>query len=73
MIDKYVLNNFPYWIYGENKIASHDKLYEWLEQNGIEYDNSFKINEINKDSLLIVVDFQIIYQCIDQKLFNLIV
>ena len=25
---------------------------------------------INKDSLLIVVDFQIIYQCIDQKLFN---
>ena len=54
MIDKYVLNNFPYWIYGENKIASHDKLYEWLEQNGIEYDNSFKINEINKDSLSII-------------------
>ena len=30
MIEKYVLNNFPYWIYGENKIASHDKLYEWF-------------------------------------------
>ena len=54
MIDKYVLNNFPFWIYGENKIASHDKLYEWLEQNGIEYDNSFKINEISKDRLEII-------------------
>lgn len=54
MISKYVLNTFPYWIYGENKIASHDKLYEWLEQNGIDYDNSFKINEINKDRLLII-------------------
>ena len=54
MISKYVLNTFPYWIYGENKIASHDKLDEWLDQNGIEYDNSFKINEINKDSLLII-------------------
>ena len=54
MIDKYVLNNFPYWIYGENKIASHDKFYEWLDQNGIEYDNSFKINEINKDTLSII-------------------
>lgn len=54
MVDKYVLNTFPYWIYGENKIASHDKLYEWLDQNGIEYDNSFKINEINKDRLTII-------------------
>ena len=54
MISKYVLYTFPYWIYGENKIASHDKLYEWLDQNGIEYDNSFKINEINKDSLSII-------------------
>ena len=54
MIDKYVVNNFPYWIYGENKIASHDKLYEWLDQNGKDYDNSFKINEINKDSLSII-------------------
>lgn len=45
---------FPYWIYGENKIASHDKLYEWLDQNGIEDDNSFKINEINKDRLTII-------------------
>ena len=54
MIDKYVVNNFPYWIYGENKIASHDKLNEWLDQNGIAYDNSFKINEINKDSLSII-------------------
>ena len=54
MISKYVLYTFPYWIYGENKIASHDKLYEWLDQNGIDYDNSFKINEINKDSLTII-------------------
>lgn len=54
MIDKYILNTFPYWIYGENKIASHDKLYEWLDQNGIEYDNSFKINEITKDRLEII-------------------
>ena len=54
MVTKYVLNTFPYWIYGENKIASHDKLDEWLDQNGIEYDNSFKINEINKDSLTII-------------------
>ena len=54
MISKYVLNTFPYWIYGENKIASHDKLYEWLDQNGIEYDNSFKINEISKDRLEII-------------------
>ena len=54
MVIKYVLHTFPYWIYGENKIASRDKLDEWLDQNGIEYDNSFKINEINKDSLLII-------------------
>ena len=49
MVDKYVLNTFPYWIYGENKIASHDKLNEWLDQNGIDYDNSFKVNELNKN------------------------
>ena len=54
MVSKYVLNTFPYWIYGENKIASRVKLYEWLDQNGIDYDNSFKINEINKDSLSII-------------------
>ena len=54
MVTKYVLYTFPYWIYGENKIASRDKLDEWLDQNGIEYDNSFKINEINKDSLTII-------------------
>lgn len=54
MVDKYVLNTFPYWIYGENKIASHDKLYEWLDQNGIEYDNSFKVNELSKDRLSII-------------------
>lgn len=54
MISKYVLNTFPYWIYGENKIASHDKLYEWLDQNGIEYDNTFKVNEISKDRLTII-------------------
>ena len=54
MVDKYVLNNFPYWIYGENKIASHDKLYEWLDQNGFEYDNSFKVNELSKDRLTII-------------------
>ena len=54
MITKYVLNTFPYWIYGENKIASHDKLDEWLDQNGIDYDNSFKVNEINKDSLSVI-------------------
>lgn len=45
---------FPYWIYGDNKIASHDKLNEWLDQNGIEDDNSFKINEITKDRLSII-------------------
>ena len=54
MIGKYVLYAFPYWIYGENKIASYDKLNEWLDQNGIDYDNSFKINEINKDNLSII-------------------
>ena len=54
MISKYVLNTFPYWIYGENKIASHDKLYEWLDQNGIDYDDSFKVNEISKDRLTII-------------------
>ena len=54
MISKYVLYTFPYWIYGENKIASHVKLNEWLDQNGIEYDNSFKINEISKDRLEII-------------------
>lgn len=54
MIDKYILNTFPYWIYGENKIASHDKFYEWLDQNGIEYDNSFKVNELSKDRLEII-------------------
>ena len=56
MVSKYVLNTFPYWIYGENKIASRVKLYEWLDQNGIDYDNSFKINEINKDSLSIITN-----------------
>lgn len=54
MITKYVLYTFPYWIYGENKIASHDKLFEWLDQNGIDYDDSFKVNEISKDSLTII-------------------
>lgn len=54
MISKYVLNTFPYWIYGENKIASHDKLYEWLTQNGIAYDDTFKVNEISKDRLTII-------------------
>ena len=53
MIVKFSMS-LPYWIYGENKIASHDKLNEWLDQNGIDYDNSFKINEINKDSLSII-------------------
>ena len=54
MISKYVLNTFPYWIYGENKIASHDKLNEWIDQNGNDYDDSFKVNEISKDRLTII-------------------
>ena len=44
----------PYWIYGENKIASKTFLNQWLDLNGIDYDNSFKVNELTKDNISII-------------------
>lgn len=35
----------PFWIYGNDKIISKDKLEEWLNNNGFSYNNEFKINE----------------------------
>ena len=54
MIDKYVLNNFPYWIYGDNKIATKNHLEMWLNRYGNDYDNSFKVNEISKDNVIVI-------------------
>ena len=44
----------PYWIYGENKIASKTFLNQWLDLNGIDYNNSFKVNELTKDNISII-------------------
>ena len=53
MIVKYSFA-LPFWIYGENKIASKDYLNQWLDLNGVDYDNSFKVNEISKDHITII-------------------
>ena len=44
----------PFWIYGENKIASKTFLNQWLDLNGIDYNNSFKVNELTKDNISII-------------------
>ena len=54
MISKYVLNEFPYWIYGDNKIATKNHLEMWLNRYGSNYDNSFKVNEISKDNVIVI-------------------
>ena len=53
MIVKFSLS-LPFWIYGENKIASKVYLNQWLDLNGIDYNNSFKVNELNKDNITII-------------------
>lgn len=45
---------FPYWIYGENKIANENILEQWLNKNGYAYDNSFKVNEISKNNIVVI-------------------
>ena len=54
MVVKYVLNTFPYWIYGDNKIATKNHLEMWLGRYGDDYDNSFKVNEISKDNVIVI-------------------
>ena len=44
----------PYWIYGENKIASKTFLNQWLDLYGFDYNNSFKVNELTKDNISII-------------------
>ena len=44
----------PFWIYGENKIASKTYLNQWLDLNGIDFNNSFKVNEMSKDNIIII-------------------
>ena len=53
MIVKYS-NEFPYWIYGDNKIATKNHLEMWLNRYGIDYDNSFKVNELSKDNVIVI-------------------
>ena len=53
MIVKFSLD-LPFWIYGENKIASKTFLNQWLDLNGIDYNNSFKVNELTKDNISII-------------------
>ena len=53
MIVKFSLS-LPFWIYGENKIASKTFLNQWLDLNGIDYNNSFKVNEMSKDNIIII-------------------
>ena len=53
MIVKYS-NEFPYWIYGDNKIATKNHLEMWLNRYGNDYDNSFKVNEISKDNVIVI-------------------
>ena len=45
---------FPYWIYGENKIGTENILEQWLNKNGYVYDNSFKVNEISKNNIVVI-------------------
>ena len=53
MIVKFSMS-LPYWIYGENKIASKTFLNQWLDLNGVDYNNSFKVNELTKDIITII-------------------
>lgn len=45
---------FPYWIYGDNKIGTENTLEQWLNKNGYVYDNSFKVNELSKDNIIVI-------------------
>ena len=45
---------FPYWIYGDNKIATENTLEQWLNKNGYAYDNTFKVNELSKDNIIVI-------------------
>ena len=45
---------FPYWIYGDNKIGSGNTLEQWLNKNGYVYDNTFKVNELSKDNIIVI-------------------
>ena len=45
---------FPYWIYGDNKIGTENTLEQWLNKNGYVYDNTFKVNEISKDNIIVI-------------------
>ena len=53
MIVKFSMS-LPYWIYGENKIASKTFLNQWLDLYGLDYNNSFKVNELTKDNISII-------------------
>ena len=45
---------FPYWIYGDNKIGNENILEQWLNKNGYVYDNTFKVNELSKDNIIVI-------------------
>ena len=45
---------FPYWIYGENKIGTENTLEQWLNKNGYVYNNTFKVNELSKDNIIVI-------------------
>ena len=45
---------FPYWIYGDNKIGTENILEQWLNKNGYVYDNTFKVNELSKDNIIVI-------------------
>ena len=45
---------FPYWIYGDNKLGNENILEQWLNKNGYAYDNTFKVNEISKDNIIVI-------------------
>ena len=53
MVVKFSMS-LPFWIYGENKIASKTFLNQWLDLYGIDYNNSFKVNELTKDNISII-------------------
>ena len=53
MIEKYS-QVFPYWIYGDNKIGTENTLEQWLNKNGYVYDNTFKVNELSKDNIIVI-------------------
>ena len=45
---------FPYWIYGDNKLGNENILEQWLNKNGYVYDNTFKVNELSKDNIIVI-------------------